>query len=306
MSTPTDKRPPATSPSPVDRQLAALVAGAPTIEKLDVPAAFRIAAPAKGPKVVIFGSIHGDEPAGFLGIKELLTQFASGQLKLHRGSLTLAVGNELGLERRVREVERNLNRLFKSEPIAAPGCYEERRAEELKGLLIGADYMMDLHATSQPTPPFAMCESHLLDEARAMGFARIVTGWGELGDDTLGGDTETYFNSLGGKGFTVETGQRDDPSGPANAIDAARRMLQHIGLLPYEAAADAEPAAYKLIASIKVDEGTFRYARPFGSFDELAEGELIGREGEREQRAPRDCALVMPSAKEFMLARREP
>jgi succinylglutamate desuccinylase len=147
------------------------------VEKLEIPAAFRISASAPGPKAVIFGSIHGDEPAGYLAIKELLTHFASGTLELLRGSLTVAIGNELALERRVRQVEQNLNRLFVPNPPAAPTCYEERRAKALMPLLAGADYLMDLHATSQATPPFAMCEAHLLEEARAMGFARIVTGW---------------------------------------------------------------------------------------------------------------------------------
>jgi predicted deacylase len=97
-------------------EVPALVAKAPIVEKLDTSAAYRITAQDELPRVVIFGSIHGDEPAGFEAIKALLVQFASGELQLERGSLTLAVGNEEALERRVRKVEKNLNRLFKLEP----------------------------------------------------------------------------------------------------------------------------------------------------------------------------------------------
>ncbi|MDB6150140.1 MAG: succinylglutamate desuccinylase [Chthoniobacter sp.] len=291
-------------PSLIDRELSGLVADAPQIEKLAVPAAFHISAALEGPKVVIFGSIHGDEPAGSLAVKELLTQFADCTLKLLRGSVILAVGNELALEQRVRKVERDLNRLFEFESIIEPSGYEERRAEELRDLLAGADYMMDLHATSKSSSPFLMCESHLLAEAQAMGFARIVTGWGELGEASLGGDTESYINQMGGKGFTVETGQRDDAEGCANALDAARRLLRHVSLLPYEAADVTAPAIYKLFASIKVEEATFKYRQPFGSFNPLVEGELIGCDANKEYRAPCDCVLVMPSNDEFMLARR--
>jgi predicted deacylase len=293
---------PESVPTRVDRELDALIAGAAMIEKLSTPAAFRLSASAQGPRAVIFGSIHGDEPAGYEAIKELLKQFADGRLRLRRGSLTIAVGNELALERRVRKVEQNLNRLFKPEPNTAPTCYEERRAEALKALLADADYMMDLHATSQPTPTFVMCESHLLDEAREMGFARIVTGWGELGDKSLGGDTEGYINARGGKGFTVETGQRDSAESPLVAMDAARRFLRHLGMVPHETPAGSAAAAFKLFASVNVDETTFRYARPFCSFDELEDGALIGHAGAEPHRAPRDCVLVMPSAGQFMLA----
>ena len=291
--------------SQVDRELSVLVADAPGIEKLPTASAFRITAREAGPRVVILGSIHGDEPAGYEAIKEILKQFAANRLQLFRGTLTLAIGNELALERRVRKVEQNLNRLFKPEPIAAPSCYEEERAEELKGLLAGAAWMMDLHATSQPTPPFAMCESHLLDEACEMGFARIVTGWGELGDESLGGDTESYINAIGGKGFTVETGQRDSAESPSAAMDAARRFLRHVGMIPYETSPQSEPAVYKLFSSIKVDEARFRYTRAFHSFDGLKGGELIGQEGEKSHRAPQDCVLIMPSSDQFMLAHEE-
>jgi len=294
-----------TAHSPVDRELSALTASVPEVEKLGTAAAFRITAPAEGPKAVILGSVHGDEPGGYLAIKELLSRFARGSLQLQRGSLTLAVGNELALERRVRKVEHNLNRLFRSEPIATPASYEERRAEELKALLNAADYMMDLHATSQSTPPFAMCESHLLDEAREMGFARIVTGWRELGDDSLGGDTESYANAAAGKGFTVETGQRDSAESPANAMDAARRFLRHLGMVPYDTAVQPELAVFKLFSSINVDEAAFKYARAFRSFDRLNDGELIGQEGDKPHRAPRECVIVMPSSKQFMLAQQE-
>jgi hypothetical protein len=164
---------------------------------------------------------------------------------------------------------------------------------------------MDLHATSQPTLPFVMCESRLLEEARALGFARIVTGWNELGDASLGGDTESYMNAIGGKGFTVETGQRDSVESPAVALDAARRFLRHVGMIPYETPTDAEPEAFELFASVHVHEATFSYTREFQSFDPLEEGELIGFEGDMRHCAPRDCVLIMPSAASFMLAERE-
>jgi predicted deacylase len=292
-------------PSPVDRELSALIADSPAIDKLGIPAAFRISAPVEGPRAVIFGSIHGDEPAGYLAIKELLAQFAGDRLHLQRGVLTLAVGNELALERRVRKVEHNLNRLFRLETNRVPVSYEERRAEELKGLLADTDYMMDLHATSEPTPPFLMCESHVLDEAREMGFARIVTGWRDLGDETLSGDTESYINAVGGKGFTVETGQRDSADSPIAAMDAARRFLQHLGMISHDTPEKPEPAVFKLFSSVRVDESSFRYTCAFRSFDQLEEGELIAYEGETPHRAPRGCVLIMPSRKQFMLARRE-
>jgi succinylglutamate desuccinylase len=290
------------APSPVDQELSEIVGNSPAVEKLAVPAAFRVSAVPEGPRVVVFGSIHGDEPAGYCAIAELLRRFAAGDLQLLRGSLIMAAGNELALEQKVRQVERNLNRLFKKEPITAPTCYEEERVESLKGLLTGADYMMDLHATSQPTPPFIMCESHLISEAREMGFARIVTGWNELGDATLSGDTETYFNSVGGKGFTVECGQRDAAEGPAAGIDAVRRLLRHVGLLHYHAPPEAKPAVYKLVTSVKVDKKAFRYVQQFSSFHQLQRGDEIGREGDKLLRAPDECVLIMPSTSEYMLA----
>ena len=84
-----------TTSSAVERELAALLADAPRVEKLGVAAAYRVSSAVEGPKAVIFGSIHGDEPAGSLAIKELLKQFATEDLRAR-------------LERRVTKVDRNL------------------------------------------------------------------------------------------------------------------------------------------------------------------------------------------------------
>jgi succinylglutamate desuccinylase len=289
----------------IHQELSAVVGNAAGVERLEASGAFRIRSEAAGPSVVILGSIHGDEPSGYAAIKSLLAEFAAGRLQLERGSLTLVVGNELALERRVRKVEQDLNRLFKAEANPEPNGYEEHRAEVLKQLLSRAAYMMDLHATSQPTLPFLMCESHVLPEACEMGFPRIVIGWRELGNESLGGDTESYLNSIHGKGFTVEAGQRDSPDSAPAAVDAARRLLRHLRMVPYETPAEPKPLIYKFFASIDVDERTFSYHRKFHSFARLQAGELIGQERSQEHRAPRDCVLVMPSKKQFMLAEQQ-
>jgi predicted deacylase len=269
---------------------------APWIIELPIGSAFRIEAMSSGPEVLILGAVHGDETCGSLAIGALLARFADRSLTLWRGRLTLAIGNEEALRRRVRKVEVDLNRCFIDGPDGTLDSYERRRVEDLKPLLRAADYMLDLHATSLPSVPFLMCEEPVLPFARALGISPIVLGWGSLGAGALFGDTETYVNAHGGRGMTVENGARDWPGGADSALVASLNLLTHLamidGVVP-EPRGDA--AVYRLFHVHVVERPGFRYSRPFQTFDRLHGGEEIGRDLERVYVAPAECVIVMPT-----------
>lgn len=275
----------------------------PAVQPLPISGAYQITGRLPGVTAVLFGGIHGDEPAGGKAIEHLLTAIERGELLVERGKVILAIGNEVALKRGVSCERYDLNRSFRGEPLTPAHSYEERRVEELKSILQGAHYLLDLHQTSRPSKPFIMCEEHLLEEAKEMCVGPIVTGWSLLDPLNLSGDTESYFNSIGGKGFTFEAGQQGGAEGETYAVEAALHYLRHAGCVELNTALPAHSPVYKLFASKRFDRDTFRYTREYSTFDILEKDELIGTDNTGEYRAPSPCVIIMPSEVNFLLAR---
>jgi succinylglutamate desuccinylase len=81
----------------------------------NIQGAVRIIAEKKGPHVVMFAGVHGDEVSGVHAIEKLLFDFFGGKRELIQGSLTLARVNEHALSAERRYVKHNMNRLFRDD-----------------------------------------------------------------------------------------------------------------------------------------------------------------------------------------------
>jgi len=265
-----------------------------TIRAREIEGVLEVLSSAPGPLVVVMGGVHGNEPSGVKAIDRLTREFQGGTLSLIKGTLLLVTANEEALKANVRAVHRNLNRLFKDNS-NEPDCYETRRAEALKGILADADFVLDLHSTTNPSPPFLMCEDDGLESARGLGLERIVLGWASLESGALIGDTETWARRHGAKAFTLECGQHNDLAAPEIAYEAARQLLRVSGLC--ESACDSKLSNQLVLrlygVKLKVDE-IFTFSRSFNGFDRLAAGEVIGQDSMGEHRVDRPSRIIFP------------
>lgn len=248
----------------------------------------------RGPDFLITGGIHGDEPAGVHAVLNLLGKFAAGEFRLNSGTLTVALGNEEALKADTRYVKHNLNRLFRDD-LPDTAEYEVQRAAELKKLFRSAEYFLDLHSLTAESPPFIMCERHLLRQCKAVGLGHVVVGWGKLASSSTKGDTENYGLRFGAEGFTVESGSHRDPRSPHNAWVAALRFLAAHGQVK---GLSLPPAAEEKVHFLQQvhnkDHSSFAFTKPFKNFDRVKQGEVIGRSDIGILTAPYDCTLVLP------------
>lgn len=260
----------------------------------DIEGVLEISSAEAGPRVLVMGGIHGNEPCGVRAVERLTREFQGGALSLRKGTLQLVIANEEALRANIRSVHRNLNRLFKDNS-DEPDCYETQRAEQLKQLLSGADFVLDLHSTTSASPPFLMCEGEAIATARRMGLERVVVGWAALGSTALSGDTETWARQHGATAFTLECGQHNDPVAAEVAYQAARRFLSITGLIgATPKREDPEPRVLQLYGvKLKVDE-SFTFSRSYSGFDAVAAGEIIGRDSQGECRADRASRIIFP------------
>lgn len=104
---------------------------------------FTVKSPLIGPKIVVIGGLHGNEPVGV----EAIIQFQNKAKNLRKGEITFILGNPQAYLQNVRFINSNLNRSFIPD---FTDDYEGSRAKEITDFLkkYKPDYLLDLHSVS--------------------------------------------------------------------------------------------------------------------------------------------------------------
>jgi predicted deacylase len=252
------------------------------------------AAPEPGPRVLLLAGVHGDETPGVLGLEALAAELSEGKIKLFKGAVTVASHvNAAALAQNRHFLDENLNRVVG----AGPGSGRERAlAVALTALIETHDAVLDLHATQEPSRPFAFLD----DETPAcrawadvLGVDFLLAGWPALyvAEKTL---TTTEHAARRGKlALTVEIGDNADPHGPALARAIAHNALARLGVAAGGIA--VRPPRLLRLAAAPRRSGPGAFAKPWKGFDRVRAGEALARyEGGEELRSPVDGFVVMP------------
>jgi len=254
------------------------------------------------PHVVVLGAVHGNEPAGLAALERLRVQAMEGELELLDGTLVLVHGNPRASELGTRGTRPglDLNRLFdfRFEGELPPSlyAYEHQRALDLRGILAGADFVLDLHSATAPTPPFAIATSDpaSLPVAELLGLAFVTVGWdgpGLLADRVVLSVPTRHRRPA----VAVECGAHDDPDAPEVACRVARRFLVVTGLIAPEGADPSRPTRLRILGALKRPSAGFAFDRPIAGMEPLTAGRRVGADGYVEIRTLRDCRAVMPN-----------
>lgn len=280
-----------------------------------------------GPKLIVFGAVHGNETCGTVAIRQVMQELEQGTLSVERGTLTLVpVVNPLAYQLKRRHGDRNLNRNMRV--TTNPQDFEDRLSNVICPLLEAHDVLLDLHSFHTPGIPFALIgpnnnRDHLEpfekaeeEEALALhlGADRFVEGWletyaqgvhdrqargAEAHVDYGVGTTET-IRRYGGIGITLECGQHDDAEAPQVAYQAIRGALAHLGMAAAEPRPlpSAQPEVirlYKVIDRLHPDD---RLCRDWRSFEEIKRKDVLAvRHDGEELTADQDGWIVFPDPK---------
>jgi predicted deacylase len=280
-----------------------------------------------GPRVIVTGAVHGDEPAGPAAIGRLIAEVRAGAVALLRGTVTFVpVVNGLAWQRSSREGQRNLNRNL-SEKVP-PQDSEGRVGNILCRLLRDHDILIDLHSFSAEGEPMVLTGSGGApdpaslpalstlerDLAVAMGLPVVVHGWLAAHDRARSlraaaglaavppasaaiGTTE-YMRASGGCGVTVECDQHAAADGPQTGYRAVLRAPAHLGMTPHGPAIPASGPARRLeiIEPILSHHDDGRLLRQFRAGEPVVKGQTIGQRHDGSAiTAPQDGALIFAS-----------
>lgn len=238
-----------------------------------------------GPRSVVLAGVHGDEHCGIEAFKELLPS-----LEIERGEVVFVYGNPRALEKGVRYTEANLNRMFYDEGVSEKekSSYEYARAQFLKKYLDAADALLDIHSTSVPNSRrFVICEKNAERIVSYLPVPLVVSGF----DNVEPGGTDYYMNINGKVGLCLEVGSHDDPEGVRIAREGVLSFLKAQGHIENDLIA-AEKQYVHMFMKYYSQTDRFRLNRSFENFEPIVAGELIGIDGEREVRAPRDSVIL--------------
>ncbi|KAB2675695.1 L,D-transpeptidase family protein [Brucella tritici] len=259
-----------------------------------------------GPRLIVTGSVHGNEPCGPYAITRLISEFRSGQRSLECGAVTFVpVVNGLAFRNNTRVGDRNFNRNLSESAI--PQDNEDRVANIICPMLRAHDVLIDLHSFSSDGPPLALMGPRNNDGtlepfahqeaeeklARALGLPIIIHGWLPAHEKALkqkreAGVTEglsslhaigttEYMRFAGGYGVTVECGQHLDPNGPQVGYDCVVNGMAALGLISAQPAVAQPSWVLEISDAILADHEDDHLLKQFSAGEKVEKGKIIGK-----------------------------
>ena len=265
-----------------------------------------------GPMLIFTAGIHGNETSGVQAIQEVFEILEAKKPHIN-GSIVGLAGNLNALEREVRYIDKDLNRLWLSEeehPEISEFSERDELAQTLKEILSSQEnevYLFDLHSTSSESSPYIMLSDTLrnrelgqmagvpimfgvLEHLRGMfidalsrsGFPTILFQGGRNGDE----NTVTYHKGLIWKALRAKC-QLDTSSIPESETS--------INLLNSFAPIDKEHEFFEISYSYRIKRRANFVMNPgYTNFQLITKNEVLATSDGVDIRAPFTGQIFMP------------
>ena len=268
------------------------------------------------PCVLLFGGVHGNEPAGVVALQRLFQELGDRKLT---GTVVALAGNLNALARGVRAVDQDLNRVWTEDrvrrdrdegPLHAELAAE---AEDFHALnrhiheLLGRHrdlYAIDLHTTSAPTAAFVTLNDTLANRAFVRGLkVPVVLGI----EEHLRGPLLSWLMERGHVALAFESGQHADTASVERHLAFAWLALEEAGVVAlsreerrkHQATLDPGSELRGRVFDIRLRlplRGSDRFVmRPgYRNFDPVRKGEELATLNERPVRSQYGGRIFMP------------
>jgi succinylglutamate desuccinylase len=280
----------------------------------------------KGPLLICFGAMHGNEPAGVealrLMIKMLEVEPITNPAFQFNGRLVAIRGNLQAIQENKRFIEKDLNRQWTKQNVDYVKQYDYKdlgsEEKELKAIIEVVeneikDYqpekvvVLDLHTTTA----FGGIFSIATDDNESLRIAIELHAPVILGMlDGISGTSLHYFNNENFEPETVavcfESGQHNENLSINRAIAAITNCLRTIGCVSAEHVENLHdnllkeyssglPKVSELILTHSIKEGdNFEMYPNYKNFQKVVKGEVIAKDKNGDIIAPEDGLILMP------------
>lgn len=267
----------------------------------------------KGPTVVVFGGIHGNEDAGVKALETICDHIQKNKIQL-KGNFYAIKGNLKALAQDERFIDLDLNRLWTEELVDAitnsklAEFSESQELIDLRKILIhifknheGPFYFLDIHTTSSFSVPFITISDSLNNRRFASKF-RISTVLGI--EEFLEGPLLTYLNEYGHVSLGFEAGQHDEESSVVNSIDfvwKSLRLAKCITRKEYKSFKHRELIKYPISKFFHIvfkytiqDNENFVMNKGYSNFKKIKKGTQLAFSNGISIESPRNGLIFMP------------
>ena len=271
-----------------------------------------------GPTLVVFGSVHGNEPSGLIAMRKAASKLQELGTNI-KGRIYFLAGNTRAIKQNVRFIDCDLNRNWTLENInktlpdsgIATTAAEDQEQRELLEIIervfsSAKDevYAMDLHSTSAKSTPFAMIGDTLRNRTFAQKFpATFLLGIEEQLDSTI----LEYINNLGAVTLGFEAGQHTDKTAIESQEALIWLALLNSGILSgsltkrekHEETLRRAMGSEKRIIEIRhrhaiSSEDGFKMKPGYENFQQVRKGEHLAEDKRGEIRAKETSLILMP------------
>lgn len=279
-----------------------------------------------GPLLIVFGGMHGNEPAGIKAIemmsKMLVVEPITNPEFKFNGSFLGLIGNLQAYHKNQRFISQDLNRSFTKKNIE---IVESLPEEELKDELLEIKQILkviretideikpekvvvlDLHTTSSYGGIFTITTDdpeslRIAVELHAPVIKGMLNG---IKGTTLHYFTRENFN-IDMTPVTFESGQHDEMLSINRAIAAITNCMRTIGNVSPEHVENQHdklliehskdlPKVSELISKHNINDGdNFSMNPNYKNFQKISSGEIIAMDNDGPIEAPEDALLLMP------------
>lgn len=263
----------------------------------------------KGKTVVVVAGVHGDEVSGIRALHQ-----AVRSVYIQKGVVYFLIGNPRAVQKGTRSIERNLNRMFRSDDLLSQKekeSYEYYRSRELMPIFDTGDALLDLHSSSSlKSTPFIICEPHSYEVASFLSVGLVSSGW----DNLEPGGTDYYMNLQKKIGICLECGSHGDARGQNLAFQSILSFLERLGLGPEpvpDVTLPRPPYSQRKVhmSHIHLTSHNFFPQKEFADFEQVRREEVLGTDGGREITAPYNGLIVFcrtrqsPKEEAFLLGK---
>ncbi len=266
-----------------------------------------------GPTLIVVGSLHGNEPAGATALERMSTDLAHLE-HLMNGRVYFLAGNIRAIEKGVRFIDSDLNRLWTSEAMSnfadkeiSEDLDREELLQEIDGILITAMdevFVLDLHSTSAEGMHFATVGDTLRNREFAQKFPVTIL----LGiEEQLEGTMLEYLNNAGAVTLGFEGGQHYTEKTIGNHQAMVWLAMVNAGILPAAHVPDLEGCKHRLGGGMHdstIFEVRYRHAITaddqfemdpgFNNFDPITRGDTLGKDRSGPVEATESGVILMP------------
>lgn len=254
----------------------------------------------KGPKIAALAMTHGNEPAGL----SLFNFLEKNQLI--KGEFWLILGNSLAATRyfeslpeeshKFRGVNINFNRL--SPDLLQNEDPEASRLKQILQTLSQADYILDFHSTSLPSPTMLIPNA----AAQNLNFQGFKCFDVILTDIISLMRHKPIIGYLDLPGFVIECGPHESESSFEFVTRFAETFLASFDMIPDKNNANIEvkePEIFQVFEAVWFPDDDFEMVKDFYNFEPVYKNQLlaVSKKTKHQILAHEDCHIVFPFPK---------